>query len=89
MLKKLTTCLAGLTCIVTTGGCMSTLTGAGEMGMGYRSETKVFLYHEVDGDKDGVESKSELDLEPLLDLIIRYQDSRMDEVEEPSTSDSE
>lgn len=43
-------------------GCMS-LQGAGEMGAGYRSETKVFVYHTVDGDKQDATAESSPNLE--------------------------
>jgi len=77
-MKKITSVLLSLAFLLPTG-CMSTLTGAGEMGVGYRSETKLFAYHSVDGDKEGKQSKSELDLTPLLDLILKYQEGQADE----------
>ena len=52
-------------------GCM-TLRGAGEMGAGYRSETKVFLYHTVDGDKQGKTAESSPNLTALVADYAAY-----------------
>lgn len=89
VLKRLSTYLIGSTFAVAASGCLSTLTGAGEMGLGYRSETKVFAYHSVDGDKEGKQSVSELDLEPLLDLILKYREGREDEAPADPFPDSD
>lgn len=72
--------------LITTTGCMTTLTGAGEMGVGYRSESKLFAYHSVDGDKEGKKSQAELDLDALMDLILKYKGAQDDsEPEAPET----
>lgn len=73
-MKKLMTAILAVS-ILTTSGCAAMLTGAGEVGLGFRSESKLFAYHTVDGDKQDVESKSELDLEALLDLFLKAQAS--------------
>ena len=52
-------------------GCMS-LRGAGEMGMGYRSETKVFVYHTVDGDKQNATAESSPNLERAVKDYAEY-----------------
>lgn len=52
-------------------GCIS-LKGAGEMGFGYRSETKVFIYHTVDGDKQGKEAESSINLERAVEDYANY-----------------
>jgi len=54
-------------------GCTVPLMGAGEAGIGYRSETKLFAFHTVDGDKTDIRSESRLDLAPLLDFLYRWK----------------
>ena len=66
-------------------GCVVMLDGAGKAGVGYRSETTLFGFHEVDGDKEGRKSKSELDVDPVLKSLIGGapsvpEDSESDEV---------
>ncbi len=57
-------------CALLVSGCVVMLDGAGKAGIGYRSETTLFGFHEVDGDKEGKESKSELDVDPVLKSLI-------------------
>lgn len=83
-MKKLLSLILSLAFLLPSIGCISTLTGAGEMGLGYRSETKVFAYHSVDGDKEDKQSKSELDLNPLLDLILKYQEDQDEAPTDPA-----
>lgn len=74
-MKRLLTSLAALAFLLSTTGCMTTLTGAGEMGVGYRSESTLFGYHTVDGDKEGKQAKSELDLDALMDLLLKWKEA--------------
>lgn len=70
MLKKfvvsLLICLALVSCSISP-------TGASEAGIGYSSETKMFLYHEVEGDKEGKTAEFKIDVDPLMDLLLRYK----------------
>lgn len=59
-------------------GCVMNLEGSGETGLAYSSTSKVFAYHEVDGDKSGATCRSEVDLAPLLDMILEYQAAQSD-----------
>lgn len=55
-----------LGCVLLAGGCWVPLTGAGQAGIGYSSTSRVFLYHEVDGDKDGKKSEARLEMDPFI-----------------------
>lgn len=60
---------------VALSGCIVPLDGEGRFGIGYKSETTVFVYHTVDGDKMGKTARSELKLHPaLMSLIGDEQD---------------
>ena len=62
--------IAGLlSCVPILGGCMVGQTGRGEYGVGYSSTTKVFVYHEPDGDKDGLETSVTLEAS-VVDAIL-------------------
>ena len=56
-----------------TVGCVS-MTGASEAGVGYRSETKLFFYHETNKELEGTKAEFKVDLVPLVDMIIRLGD---------------
>lgn len=89
MRKQLTILLATILMLISSG-CAIRLSGAGEYGIGYRSEGILRAYHEVDGDKEGVEAKSELDLESLVDLLLKWKagDESPDSSVCPSSSDN-
>jgi hypothetical protein len=76
----------GVIAVLIASGCTVNLHGAGEAGVGYSSTGKAFTYHTVDGDKEGKESKSNLDLEALLDLLAKAKDLQSDGPSEPSTN---
>ena len=59
-------------------GCVANLAGAGRYGVGYASESTAFFYHEVDGDKNEASARSELDLDPLLDMLLQWKASGAD-----------
>lgn len=62
--------------------CTMTLTGAGKLGIGYKSETMLFLIHETDGDKEGVSASTNLDIDPVLLSIIGPPPTPSQEAEE-------
>lgn len=64
----------GLVCLLGTG-CIVKLRGRGESGVGFTSSTKIFSYHEVDGDKEQKTSEAELDLKPAMDLFLDFKNS--------------
>jgi hypothetical protein len=47
--------------------------------MGYSSESRIFLFHDVDGDKEDKKAESKLDLDALMDLIVKYKAGLPDE----------
>ncbi len=51
-------------------GCTVTLTGGGELSIGMRNDNFLVLRHTVDGDKEGKESESNLDVDPVLKSLI-------------------
>lgn len=51
-------------------GCTVTLTGGGELSVGMRNDNFLVFRHTVDGDKEGKEAKSDLDVDPVLKSLI-------------------
>ena len=62
-------------------GCKMTHTGAMESGVGYSSTTRVFMYHQVDGDKEGREASSKLESALAEKLLLPDPDPDADPVE--------
>jgi hypothetical protein len=54
--------LGGIVALCT--GCVSTLRGGGEVGVGFRSDSMLILRHTVDGDKQEQSAQAELALDP-------------------------
>lgn len=77
-MKRLLSCLMCLSFILPVG-CNAVLSGAGNVGMGYSSESRIFLFHDVDGDKEDKKAESKLDLDALMDLIVKYKAGLPDE----------
>jgi hypothetical protein len=88
MKTSITTILMGLGTLLPLAGCTTALTGAGEMGIGYRSETTLFGYHTVDGDKEGKKSEATVDPEALVDLILKAKGTEADGESAPVESDT-
>ncbi len=70
-------------------GCKAMLSGAGEVGMGHRSETKLFVYHTTDKALEGTESMSEMDVQSLMDFIAEWRRGELAPSADEDTSDSE
>lgn len=51
-------------------GCKITLTGGGELSVGMRNDNFLVFRSTIDGDKEGKEAKSELDIDPVLKSLI-------------------
>ncbi len=68
--------LAGLMSLMfLVSGCATAMNGGGEVGVGYSSTTRVFLYHTVDGDKEGKEAGAEINADPLLRNYKEYKET--------------
>ena len=50
-------------------GCIMTLTGSGEMGIGFRSDNMLVMYHKADEGNEAV-AVSEIDTDPLVENIV-------------------
>ncbi len=59
--------------------------GAGEIGIAWTIEQKVFLYHTVDGDKDGKRAEARLDLSPIVEDFQEMIEEESDPCQEPAT----
>lgn len=77
---RLKTLLGACALVLGTASCVVVLDGAGEAGIGYSSESKLYTYHSVDGDKEGNTSRSELDLHTLLDFLAQPDEPTEDPV---------
>lgn len=51
-------------------GCVVKLEGEGEISVGMRNDNFLVLRHTVDGDKERIKSKSELDVDPVIKSLI-------------------
>lgn len=72
-MKRFRLWFTGIVLPVTTGcllGCTMTLTGGGELSVGMRNDNFLTLRHTVDGDKEGKEAKSDLDVDPAVMTIF-------------------
>ena len=60
---------------IATTGCSMTLTGGGELGFGMRNDNFFVLKHTVDGDKEGKEAKSSVEIEKsILEAVLGDSD---------------
>lgn len=51
-------------------GCITTLDGEGKMGVGYSSTTEAYAFHRTKAPHPDARSRSEIDVTPIVDLIL-------------------
>lgn len=56
-------------------GCSIPLAGAGTIKFGLEMRNLVVMEHSVDGDKEGITSRSSIEADPLLDRLFSTQPS--------------
>lgn len=78
VLGSLTACLVA--------GCVVDLTGEGKVGVGYSSTGELYSTHTVEQEKEGIKARSELDVAPLVDLILKLQKAKDEQEEVPADS---
>lgn len=57
-------------CLPMLSGCTATLKGGGEIAIGMRNTNMLVLSHTVDGDKEGKEAQSNLDVPAMEEWIL-------------------